>query len=628
MPNTGSPLIGGSYETHYADLGKGGLRSVADQTAMLAIIGSRLEEGMQVYRLDNTTTYKLKNGYSTPTIITDWEEVSSGGVTSAQWDQNGFPTKSTSTLTWTDTTPDYTLSIQPTATSFTYFMAGVEYTSTGDTVQIDNTKEGIHAIYYDGSTLTALANPTEIDIEGLIRNKCLVCILYWDVSEAKAIYVGEERHGKDMSPASHSYHHFKDGLVYLSGLGLNTMSVDGSGATADAQFGIDSGGVTDEDLYLSIDAVTATTGLPIYYMLGADAEWQKETNAGFSVLTEDGTTSTRLAYNNNNAGTWERKEESNGDFVLYHIFATTEKDLPMISIMGQNGYATRNQAREGALVEVHELILNDVLFPEIRPVATVIYQTRLSYANNVNARVVSTDEGDDYIDWRDQAISRTEISTTSHSALTGLEWSVSGHNDINLNANYNSDGRVGLGTLTPSAQLDVQLTDPLDVALTGTVSVGVGSANVTGIGTAFTTEVVIGEVIKIAGEDLTVGIILSDTSIRLTTTHTAGASGVTAYKSNVDLLNLSNQNDLDRLGVDRGGNLVFKGVHDFSMYSNLYSTLEFLAIKNDNENILWNMDSFGSQAFGTDEAKEPSIPTDIISYTGGDSSNHLEKGLL
>jgi len=334
------------------------------------------------------------------------------------WNQNGFPTKSTSTISFTDGTN--TFSIQPTGVNFQYFVAGIEYTSTGDTVVIDDTKEGIHAIYYDGSTLTATANPSAGDFDTYIRTKCLVSILYWDTSASEAIYVGEERHGYGMSPNTHNYLHFTVGLAYLSGIGLNTLSVDGGGATADAQFGVDAGSVSDEDLHLSISAVAAGTGLPIYYMLGSTPEWQKHTEAGFSVRTLDGTSGTRLAYNQYVAPDWQLTDVGNNDFVLCHIFATTEKDNPMIAIMGQNKYTTKKNARAGALTEIHSLLLDDVLFPEIRAIATVIFQTNTGYASEVNARVVSTDEGDDYIDWRSEVISRTEISTTDHSSLSGL----------------------------------------------------------------------------------------------------------------------------------------------------------------------------------------------------------------
>jgi len=84
--------------------------------------------------------------------------------------------------------------------------------------------------------------------------------------------------------------------------------------------------------------------------------------------------------------------------MLYHIFATTEMDNPMIVIMGQTEYTNAGNARDGALTEIHSLLTNDLLLPETRPIATIIYQTRDTYTNPVQARIISTDAGDDFID--------------------------------------------------------------------------------------------------------------------------------------------------------------------------------------------------------------------------------------
>lgn len=336
----------------------------------------------------------------------------------SDWLQNGFPDRTTSTLTWTDSTPDRTLSIQPTGASFVYFVNGIPYVSTGDTVQITDV-EGLHWIYYDGATLTSLANPTIIQEGDIIQNKALVSCVYWDTSAGSALYVGEERHSSSMSPDTHAYLHFIEGLRYETGLGLNTLSVDGTGITADAQFGIDAGIVADEDLAIAPSAVASTVGFPIYYRTGASGEWNRHVEAGFSVRTYDGTSGTRLAWNEWTGSAWQLSQVASNQFVLCHVFATTEKDKPIIAVMGQNDYLNKPQAQAGATTEIQELVLAGLPLPEIRPLATVIFQTNLGYANAVNGKVVSTAEGDDYVDWRSETISRAVVSTTDHGSLTG-----------------------------------------------------------------------------------------------------------------------------------------------------------------------------------------------------------------
>lgn len=368
-----------------------------------------------------------------------WVAANSRWENSSLFDSMGEPTgfdiNDTDTMgdiSFVDGTRTFSIAPKAGESDFRFWDKGIEYVKTSQEDLIITDVEGVHVLYYDGATLTDAVNPSGYLMSTLVRQVPLVSIMYWNATDKELIYFGEERHGMQMDGSTHSYLHYTVGLAYLSGLGLNTLDVDQNGSLdAHAQFGVDAGGLNDEDIYISPSAVTSTTGLPIYYMLGAGPRWVRDINAGFSVRTYDGTTATRLAYNEYTGGAWQLTEESGGDFVLYHVFATTEIDSPMICIMGQNGYNNKSSARAGAAVEIRELILNDVMFPEIRPIATVIYQTKTTYANAVNARIVSTDEGEDYVDWRDEIISRVAVSTSDHGALSGLNDDDHGdyHND-------------------------------------------------------------------------------------------------------------------------------------------------------------------------------------------------------
>ena len=350
-------------------------------------------------------------------------------VTEDDWGQNGYDDKDDSTISFTDSTR--TFSIQPTVTNFSYWVSGVKYISTGDTVIIGGgtvADEGIWIIYYDDDVLTSIQNPTNSELSVIIQTKAITCIVYWNATDEESIYVGEERHGKDMSPSTHNYLHFYEGLRYFSGLSLTDVIADGNGdLDTSAQFGVEAGNVADEDLAKRISAVISTVGLPIYYMLGSTGRWVRHIEPGFSVRTFDGTDTTRLAWNEYTGGAWQLTEITNKDFVLYHIFATTEKDAPMISIMGQNDYTSKKNARAGALLEIQTLITNDLLFPEIRPIATIIFESQDGYNNTVKSRIVTDDDGGDYVDWRSETVTRNAISTSNHADLINLPFSLSGH---------------------------------------------------------------------------------------------------------------------------------------------------------------------------------------------------------
>lgn len=394
-------------------------------------------------------------------------------VNNIYWGANGFTDRDTSTISFDDATR--TLTISPTGTDFEYFIGGRRVTSTGATVTIPDVT-GMYMAYFD--TDDTLKADTTTTVHELILNKALVAAIYWNSTQGKAIYFGEERHGRIMSAAAHLYLHTVNGCVYLSGLGVSDLSVDGSGASdSDAQFSVDSGDVADEDIHVTSPQKLVSEGLPIFYMEGS-GEWKSETNTGFSVLTYDRTPNTRLAWNEWTGSAWQVSEVTNGDFVLCHIFATTDTLSGTVAIMGQNEYASAKDAREGANTEIHSLVLDEILFPEVRPVATIIFQTRDNYTNSVQARVVSTDTGAPYVDWRSEDVSRVEISTSDHGALTGL-------GDDDHTQYVLADGtRAFTGDAQVASGLSLKLWGPDNTFYSGFQSVAVASNQIWKLPTA------------------------------------------------------------------------------------------------------------------------------------------------
>jgi hypothetical protein len=340
-------------------------------------------------------------------------------------DTNGFPTdqRTGTTISFVDGTRTFT--IAPTGSDFHYYILGVKYEKTASDSVVISDVEGLHAIYYDGSTLTAIANPDNGQIDSLIRAKAIVAYVYWNATDSQSNYFGDERHGISMSPETHSYLHFTRGAQFLSGLALNTITVDQSGdVNSHSQFGVDSGFYTDEDLIISTSSIASTTGLSIYYLDGASANLRKITNSGYSVLddvTAGVDTTGRLVYNEFTGATWQLSTVSNNDFVLCHIFAIngTDSTDQIIAFIGQGDYGTLGQARDGSETEISNLLIQ-IPLEEIIPIGTIIFQTSDGYANAVKARIRSTDTGDDYIDWRTSELS-AGAAPTSHNNLANLE---------------------------------------------------------------------------------------------------------------------------------------------------------------------------------------------------------------
>lgn len=346
----------------------------------------------------------------------------------------GFINNTAQISTWSDVNRRWTIS--PTAGIYSYYSDTIKYTKSGSfSVDITNV-EGGHVIYFDGSTLTAEVSSTA-DMRDIIINKCIVGFVYWDVSASAKIYWSKnsEYHGCSMSSITHYYLHNTVGANYVSGMAVGNIIADADGSLdSHVQYSVASGIFFDEDLTVNTASVISTSGLPIYNRVGSD--WEKTINAGFSVRT---TGTGRLAWDDGGTLT----ECTNGDFVLYHIIGINDGDSGYFSIVGQNVYLTRGTARDGALIEMNNLILYSGFAPETVPVATIIYQTRDSYSNTNKCRIRTTEDGDNYIDWRSTSL-RNGVTASNHGNLSGL--------DQDDHTHYYNDIRMADGTL-PALQI-------------------------------------------------------------------------------------------------------------------------------------------------------------------------------
>ena len=354
---------------------------------------------------------------------TGWVLINTSGATQ---EPTGFPVLTTGLIDRTSSVPSFvdgtrTFSLNPSAVDFDFFVRGVKYTSTGDSIVISAT-EGMHFIYYDS---TGTIQESTVWNDAYITANAFIAGVYWDNTNSQQIYLGDERHGCQMPGHTHLWIHENEGTSFVSGQALNTLSTDQDGSlAAHAQFGVDSGEIRDEDITVTLAAILSTTGLPIYYKDGAAGDWRRSINAGFPVVT---TGTGRLAWNEDTGAVWQLTEVSNLQFVLYHIFSTNDTTYPYIAIMGQADYNVLINARAGANIEISNLVTSGLPFNEFVPIATVIYQTADAYANAVNARIRTTDLGDDYIDWRFSQISPIGSTVTNHKNLSNLDYANSGH---------------------------------------------------------------------------------------------------------------------------------------------------------------------------------------------------------
>jgi len=309
------------------------------------------------------------------------------------WSPNGL-----ATLSFNDS--NRTLSLTPVNTKFYFYQYGDKYTKVSDTKQILD-EEGLFLFYYNLGEIQIIKNPTDAQIDTIIRNNPTIGYIYWNAVDKKKEYIGYELHGIGMSPETHAYLHSIMRMRYLSGILPNSLILDASGdLDSHAQFGLTSGAVVDEDIYFSTPTQLSTVGLKIKYLAGTSTAptFRTQTKTGFNVLT---TGTGRLAYNTLSAGNWVLSEVGNANYVCYHLLVINDNVAADRHFMfvGQQTYTTIAQARDGAKVELTTLKTYGIP-NEIKAIATFIFQTSNVYTNTVKARIRSLDSGEGFVDWR------------------------------------------------------------------------------------------------------------------------------------------------------------------------------------------------------------------------------------
>ena len=328
---------------------------------------------------------------------------------------NGFPNLSKdSDISFDDVTRTFT--IAPKIDEFVLFQLGIKYVKTEtETLQISDDM-GIHVIYYDNGVLVDHYVFNIHDVYNIIEGKVIVAYVGWRSDLQESVYFADERHGSQMDSLTHRYLHFAFGTRYISGAGLGDIIADDDGSLdSSAQFSIAFGTAFDEDIAFHGMPYSSTSGLPIYYLTGAGLI-NKVDNGAFSMLT---TGSGRLAYNKWDGVEHTVEEVPNKGYAMVHIFLTNDINNPYIARMGNAYYTSERLAQDGAYNEIKTLFTNETIFQESVTIATIILKTDNGFTNGVKSIIVSTDEGGDYIDWRESDMSGSSMSS-DHGNLGGL----------------------------------------------------------------------------------------------------------------------------------------------------------------------------------------------------------------
>lgn len=291
-----------------------------------------------------------------------------------------------------------TLTVSPVSGSYVYFIEGKSVEISTPLSASWGDSHGSHYFYLDADGRLKV---TSSFTEDIITKYAFVSIVYWDQAAAKHIYFANERHGIHMGDMTHLYLHRTRGAAFDFGCKLVNFVVDGSGGLAtEAQFTAQLGQIWDEDIKISLPAQAT---FPVFYRSGTTS-WKRKDADAYPVIYSGtaGYVGATLPYNRFDGTSWSLTAVDANKFVLVHVFATNDIDFPYVCIQGQAQYATKAEARDGAISEIKGL--SGLPVAEFCPVGSVIFQTNSSYTNVPKAKIVSTSSGASYEDHRGEPL--------------------------------------------------------------------------------------------------------------------------------------------------------------------------------------------------------------------------------
>lgn len=314
----------------------------------------------------------------------------------------GFPTRTTSTLSFNDATR--TLTLTPVGTLYVYKW-NVKYTiTTARTLVIANTTGGRYIKYNPASDALE-----EISGNPIFSDDILVAYVYWDAVSGWAPIFADERHSTARDTQWHKTQHTDIGAVWRSG---GTLSYTLNSDTA-VNLGVSTPlALIDEDLEHNI---VDGTGSGDYVQVLA-------TNAQLPCLYLNGTGYKEVAFStipwirNGNgaqynpivAGVGSLADVPLNSYFAYWVVATNDIRSPVKVILGRNTYSNSNLA-EAETFDAYGLPL-----PEFVPMYKVVLHKKST--NTGNAALVNI-ESVVLLTGRQVSLS-SSFSATSHNSLT------------------------------------------------------------------------------------------------------------------------------------------------------------------------------------------------------------------
>ena len=257
------------------------------------------------------------------------------------------------TLSFTSGTLMFNVEVAATESEYVFWANSKKFVkTTTQSVEIPDVS-GAYYIYFDNDGVIQYI--AEAAITGdVFYYYAITGLVYWN-STAGTYIVGDERHGKLMDGRTHIYEHLTFGARYEDGIditGLADASPTYTNTTA--------GHFWDEDIRHTIDLQTTHSFM---YKLGSDGEWTG-TTADNAVGYENGGANT--VWNEFTGGAWQLTQAAaSTDYIIYFMIVTPDISGNTVKkLIGQNGYSSRNNARDAIETEIRNITTDGLPSPE------------------------------------------------------------------------------------------------------------------------------------------------------------------------------------------------------------------------------------------------------------------------
>lgn len=262
-------------------------------------------------------------------------------------------------------TNDNTIHLDDLGAGWDYYVNGARVDQSGNkTLVFDNSLAGIRWFYINDDTGAIKSKTTTVDF----GSECAIayCLINPAMPAGQKCLIGDERHTIDWDSSMHVYEHLTVGTQKISGGEISGYTLY-SGTDAHKQYSISQAEIYDEDIRISLEALSGGNGKYTNFYRTSAGVWGWQMNANFPFRY---TVSGRMNYDN---ATANGAQSATNRFLNTYVFLTNlSGQARHITITSQTTYETYSDALGESL---NDLNLTGLAIPEFVCIYKITWYT-------------------------------------------------------------------------------------------------------------------------------------------------------------------------------------------------------------------------------------------------------------